>query len=361
MFPSNGSVLKNEYVNPGEIPDALGDVASQNLSNVLHSPVKSLLERRAPANPLQKDGESPLNAALRIVTSMSGGCPVIQGPPGTGKTYTAACLIDTLLAAGKNIGVASNSHKAVVNLLAACGEQANRNGRKLSGMKVGDEPDQALHSANPGLSYVKDTSAARAEYSAGIVGGTAWLFTRPEWKHTLDFLFIDEAGQVPLANAVAMSRATNNLALLGDQMQLEQPVQGAHPGDAGLSALQDALKDIARSKSDAPVFHAVVPTDLGLFLGKSRRMHPKVCRFISESIYESRLGSIPECANQRIAVPPGGAPFVTIESGIVFSGIEHDGNIQQSDEEVERVVSIYNEMLGVGHSPKKTAVQGRSN
>ena len=126
VFPSSGSVLKNEYVNPGEIPDALADVASQHLSNVLHSPVKSLLERRAPANPLQKDGESPLNAALRIVASMSGGCLVIQGPPGTGKTYTAACLIDTLLAAGKNIGVASNSHKAVVNLLAACGEQAEQ-------------------------------------------------------------------------------------------------------------------------------------------------------------------------------------------------------------------------------------------
>src|SRR4029077_16633300 len=33
-------------------------------------------------------------------------------------------------------------------------------------------------------------------------------------------------------------------------------------------------------------------------------------------------------------------------SGIVFSGIEHDGDIQQSDEEVGRVLSIYKEMLG---------------
>src|SRR5439155_6625048 len=161
-----------------------------------------------------------------------------------------------------------------------------------------------------------------AEYSGGIIAGTAWLFSRPEWGNALDFLFVDEAGQVPLANVVAMSRATNNLVLLGDQMQLEQPVQGAHPGDAGLSALQYVLKDMARSKSDAPVFHAVVPTDLGLFLGESRRMHPGVCRFISESIYESRLGSIPECANQRTAIPVGGGLLVGVESGIVFSGIE---------------------------------------
>jgi superfamily I DNA and/or RNA helicase len=135
-------------------------------------------------------------------------------------------------------------------------------------------------------------------------------------------------------------------------MQLEQPVQGSHPGDAGLSALHYALKDTEKSKEDAPVFHAVVPADRGLFLGESRRMHPDVCRFISESIYESRLGSILDCARQKISRPARGARFVTIESGIVFSGIEHDGDIQQSDEEVDRVTAIYNEMLGRANTAK---------
>jgi uncharacterized protein len=277
---------------------------------------------------------------------MNGGCLVIQGPPGTGKTYTASCMIDSLLAAGKKVGVTSNSHKAVVNLLKACGDAARRNRQQLVGLKVGDEPDKDLHSANPDLRYVTDTGAARAEYSAGIIAGTAWLFSRPEWKDQLDFLFIDEAGQVSLANAVATARSARNLVLLGDQMQLEQPVQGSHPGDAGLSALHYALKDTEKSKEDAPVFHAVVPADLGLFLGESRRMHPNVCRFISESIYESRLGSLPECARQKIACQSGGAGFVRIESGIVFSGVEHDGDIQQSDEEVGRVKAIYDEVLG---------------
>jgi superfamily I DNA and/or RNA helicase len=129
-------------------------------------------------------------------------------------------------------------------------------------------------------------------------------------------------------------------------------VQGSHPGDAGLSALQYALKNIARSKPDEPVFHAVVPPDLGLFLGESRRMHPNVCRFISESIYERCLGSLPDCAKQKIACPASGAQFVTIESGIVFSGIEHDGDIQQSDEEVQRVATIYNELLGRPYTAK---------
>jgi hypothetical protein len=83
----------------------------------------------------------------------------------------------------------------------------------------------------------------------------------------------------------------------------------------------------------------------GLFLGESRRMHPSVCRFISESIYERRLGSHPDCARQKITVPPGAHGLITNETGIVFSGVEHDGDIQQSDEEVERVKAIYNELL----------------
>lgn len=351
-FPKYGSVLKDEFVDAGKIPDALADVAAQQLSNSLHASVRSLLERSAPVTPLQKDGESTLHAALQVTASMSGGSLVIQGPPGTGKTYTASCMIEALMAAGKKVGVSSNSHKAVVNLLSACGDAARRNSCKLVGVKVGDEPDGPLHSANPELTYVKDTGEARAAYSTGIVGGTAWLFSRTEWQNTLDFLFIDEAGQVALANAVAMARCAENIVLLGDQMQLEQPVQGAHPGDACLSALQYALKDTARSKPDEPVFHAVVPADLGLFLGESRRMHPNVCRFISESIYENRLGSLADCAKQKITCPPGGGVLVTKESGIVFSGLEHDGDIQQSDEEVEQVRAIHQELLGRPYTAK---------
>ena len=86
-------------------------------------------------------------------------------------------------------------------------------------------------------------------------------------------------------------------------------------------------------------------------------MHPDVCRFISESIYESRLGCIPECANQKITPPATGGVFVTKESGIVFSGIKHDGDIQQSDEEVERVRAIYDEMLGRAYTAKDSVTK----
>jgi predicted RecB family nuclease len=346
QFPQRGSLIPYEYVPASTIQSALTRVSVKHLSNGLHAPVSALLKRTAPVAVLQDTTEAPIEAAIRITSSMSGGCLVIQGPPGTGKTYTAAQVITALLAPGKKVGVASNSHKAIVNLLNSCGETAKKNGTTLRGIKVGGDSVGPLFSDNPGLQHIEGNKDARGAYSSGIVGGTAWLFTLPDWEGVLDFLFIDEAGQVSLANAIAMAPCATNIVLLGDQMQLEQPIQGTHPGDAGLSSLQYALKDLNTSKPDSPIFHAVVPKDYGLFLGESRRMHPSVCRFISEIVYDGRLSSHPDCINQKIVVPPGLAGLITKDCGVVFIGVEHDGNIQQSDEEVERVKAVYEEMSG---------------
>ena len=345
-FPKAGSLLQDEYVNPAEIPIALEQVAAQQIAGNIHPPVAALLNRVAPVTPLRGSGESCLDAAIRVTATMSGGCLVIQGPPGTGKTYTASRVIAKLLAGGKKVGVTSNSHKAIANLVAATGVAMRAAGGSLQGIKVCKERDEPLLQSNPGLTHVESSPDARAAYSVGIVGGTAWLFSRPEWSGELDYLFIDEAGQVPLANAVAIARSAKNLVLLGDQMQLEQPIQGSHPGDAGLSVLQYALKDTDLSLPDAPMFKAVVPATSGLFLGESRRMHPDVCQFISDSIYEGRLTSLVDCARQRIVFRLGTEAFIQKGSGIVFSPIHHDGNVQQSPEEVERIKAIYEEMLG---------------
>ena len=89
----------------------------KQLHGNLNPPATALLTRVAPVLALETPDESVVEAAVRISASMSGGCLVIQGPPGTGKTYTAARMIRGLLAAGKKVGVVSNSHKAVTNLL----------------------------------------------------------------------------------------------------------------------------------------------------------------------------------------------------------------------------------------------------
>lgn len=351
-FPKTGALLTDEYVNPAPIPDALAAVAASHLAELLHPPVSALLAHRPPDTSVQTEKESTIDAAIRVSASMSGGCLVIQGPPGTGKTFAAARVITTLLNAGKTVGITSNSHKAVINLMEECGKTAQQAGVHLTGIKVGGDGAETLLDRHPGLRYVPSSGTAREVYTSGIVGGTAWLFSRPEWEGVLDYLFIDEAGQVSLANAVAMARSARNLILLGDQMQLEQPIQGSHPGDAGLSVLQYALKDRTASLPDQPVFHAIVPPDYGLFLGESRRMHPSVCHFISESMYEGRLYSHPDCARQQIELASGKDRLITRQHGIVFSPVEHDGNIQQSDEEVERVKAIFTELIGRPYTTK---------
>src|SRR3546814_15920491 len=77
---------------------------------------------------------------------------------------------------------------------------------------------------------------------------------------------------------VAMGRAARNIVLVGDPRQLPQVIQGAHPAPANLSCLEWMLGE-----------HAPVPADRGIFLAETRRMHPEVCDFISDQVYECPL------------------------------------------------------------------------
>ena len=83
--------------------------------------------------------------------------------------------------------------------------------------------------------FIEDVADNGAVVTSGaaLVAGTAWLFADPELDRALDYLFVDEAGQVALANLIAMGTCAKNIVLLGDQMQLQQPIQGVHPGHSG--------------------------------------------------------------------------------------------------------------------------------
>ena len=120
---------------------------------------------------------------------------------------------------------------------------------------------------------------------AQLVAGTAWLFAHEDFDGgaLVDTLVIDEAGQVALADALAMGTAARNLILLGDPSQLAQVSQGTHPEGVGASVLEHLLGD-----------HLTVPPDMGIFLDRTRRMHPDVCRFVSEIVYDNRLVGPPE-------------------------------------------------------------------
>ena len=342
-FPARGSIIQSEIVPAKSIEDAIKDIARAYLNTgEIPESLQSLLLRVPPNPQMHLPAETALQSALRVSQDMKGGCLVIQGPPGTGKTYTASKVIAHLLSQGKRVGITSNSHKAVLNLLKGVVKECPAG---IQGVRASGDEDE--------IPEIPKTTNQKAisEYHGGVIAGTSWLFARSEWEGKLDYLFIDEAGQVSLANAVAISRSAANLVLMGDQMQLEQPIQGTHPGDAGLSVLQYVLFDSARSLPNAPVFHPVVPGHSGIFLGETYRMHSSVCSFISESIYEGRLLAHPYCNRQKIQVPPT-ATLVTKEQGIQFSPVEHEGNTQRSEEEVSRVKEIVSELLGRAYTDK---------
>lgn len=163
---------------------------------------------------------------------------------------------------------------------------------------------------------------------AHVVGGTAFFFARPEQEQALDWLFVDEAGQVGLANMVAMGRCARNIVLVGDPRQLPQVIQGAHPDPANLSCLEWMLGD-----------HATIPPDRGIFLPVSRRMHPDVCAFISQQVYEGRLASAPDTAIQ--AIGGTGCP----KAGAFWVPVAHEGNAQIATEEVAAIQATITDLL----------------
>ena len=60
-------------------------------------------------------------------------------------------------------------------------------------------------------------------------------------------------------------------------------------------------------------------------------MHPDLCRFVSERVYEGRVASHPGCARQRI----GGTRWPS--TGAHLALVPHAGNAQVAREEIEAI------------------------
>src|SRR5207245_10584164 len=164
-----------------------------------------------------------------------------------------------------------------------------------------------------------------------LFAGTAWLFAHHDLDGAIDTLVIDEAGQVALADALAMGTAARNVILLGDPLQLAQVSQGTHPAGTGASVLEHLLAG-----------RATVPSEMGVFLDRTRRMHPDVCRFVSDVVYDGRLQWTPDVAGQATA----------LGAGLRYQPVEHSGNTVSSPEEAARVASEHCNMLGAGWTDK---------
>lgn len=277
-------------------------------------------------------GENILAGTIRTVSRLDDSYLFIQGPPGAGKTYTGSHVIVELLKAGNKVAVTSNSHKAINNLLAAVEKVAEKQGYEFRGVKKSSREESAF-----GGNFIVDAWNSQTIYSNlnqySLVAGTAWLLSSTKMQQKFDYLFVDEAGQVSLANLLAMTTCARNVVLLGDQMQLGQPIQGVHPGESGKSTLDYLLKG-----------EATIAPELGVFLKDTWRMHPNVCRFISEAVYDGRLEPAVGNANQRLLLKDDANPELA-PTGVKFISVGHDGCSQRSDAEAEVIRKLFVSLL----------------
>jgi uncharacterized protein len=282
-----------------------------------YSAVESVLRREPFPRAVQTTDPDEM---AELVLGLDGRHLVIQGPPGSGKTWVSGRLIARLLAAGRRVGVAATSHKAIHKLLA----EVETAGIDVRGIKRATTGNPESFYDGEQIDNVTD----RAEcLEAPLVGGTAWLHAHADLEGRLDYLFVDEAGQVSLADALAMGTSARNLVLVGDPQQLAQVLQGTHPDGAGVSVLQHLLGA-----------EATIPPDRGLFLETTYRLHPDVCGYISEEFYEGRLRPDPRTAERT-------TPFGT---GLRFLAVEHDGCRQESQVEADLVAAEVSRLLVAG-------------
>ena len=259
----------------------------------------------------------------------------IQGPPGAGKTYTGSRIALELAKKGMTVGVASVANKTVENFTDAVLE-ARELDADAAAVTIGRSDSSALkgrtkESVRVWQSHDDVFSKGKKDGphpQCAITGGTLRLFTGSTARQVgFDYLIIDEAGQVPLAEALAISACAKNVIVLGDPQQLPQVAQASHDGGSGSSIMQYLIGEGA----------SVIDRDRGILLDKSYRMHPNVCEFVSRTFYGGQLSAADGCS--KISLEPVGA-------GLSWLPVKHQGCSNSSEVEAEKVRDLIIELLG---------------
>ena len=329
------AVFAHTHVPSEVIAEALVRIGEYVAEHGLHGEgpyqaARDLLLRQIPrlgGKPLRVDGETAVQAAVRLCGHFAGGTLPIQGPPGAGKTFTGAQMICELVRKGKTVGITANSHKVIRNLIDDTIKAADEQGVNLQCCHKADEVEPAQHR----LAFAKrseDLIVALGQ-SVRVGGGTAWLWSRPDAFATVDALFVDEAAQMALARVLAVSQAAKTIVLIGDPQQLDQPLQGSHPDGTEVSALDHILAG-----------EHTIPADKGLFLEETWRLHPEICVFTSELFYDGKLRSRDGLEKQvvKAAGPVKG-------SGLRYLPVDHAGNQNSSPEEALAVSVLVKRIL----------------
>ena len=336
--PSPTSLIPYDLVNSRPKPGSLQRIARWIIDHGIessgsHQAARDLLIRHPPrinrsmGSALLLQGETSQQAALRLAANLRDSYLAIQGPPGSGKSTVGAEMVVDLASRGKRIGITANSHKVIGELLTKVADKAAGLGANVAiGQRTRAEPARAQFTH---LTTNKEAQEALADGSVVVVGATTWLWAREDMIDSVDALFIDEAGQMSLADAIAASPCAKSLVLLGDPQQLDQPLQGTHPPGSERSVLAHLLDR-----------DQVMPDHLGLFLDRTWRLHPEICNFTSEVFYEGRLQAHPG----RDKLYLKGVSTLS-GTGLRHVDAEHHSRTNESPEEVSQVADLVRKLL----------------
>lgn len=283
------------------------------------------------------DADGTIQAVVAALSQMADSYLALQGPPGTGKTYLGVHVIAHLVRElGWRIGVVASSHAVVEHVLqgvidaglppAQVGKRARTvRSADLAAWGVAEPADPPWRALE---TYGHQHFLTRHRNAGAVVGGTAWDFANRRRFEVgeLDLLVVDEAGQFSLANTIAVATAAQRLLLLGDPQQLPQVSQGTHDAAVEDSALGTLTTG-----------HATITPEYGYLLQQSRRLHPQLCRPVSEHFYENRLHSHPLAARRELQGLAPGLHVVTLD---------HQDRTVDSPEESAEVVAQVQGLLG---------------
>lgn len=326
-LPHPVSVLSLENVNSSTKEEAIIRLAEWVVVNgmdsedVTYRSARQLLLNAPPRlTETLTDNEDVLERTFDFATKLDHSYLPVQGPPGAGKTFTGSHLIVHLVKQGMKIGVTALSHKVITNLLNQVWEIAQEEGFNIQMIqKTETNPDNP----SPWSVSNNENVIQSAIGSADIIAGTSFMWSKPPYEDSVDYLFVDEAGQLSLIDTLAVSHSCSNLVLLGDPQQLKQPQQGVHPDGTEVSALEHVLQG-----------EKTISNEKGIFLSETWRMHSTINAFVSELFYENRLQSKDQLNQQQII----GSKYSG--SGLFLEEVEHTGNTNSSSEEVEIVSRI---------------------
>jgi predicted RecB family nuclease len=318
------ALIPGQPIHDREQRGALARLAERYLDGTASAAVRAVLERELPRVRLDLP---PAEA----VSTIDGSYLFVQGPPGSGKTWQGAKMAVALMREGKRVGVTSLSHKAINKLLEEIEREAREQGFAFTGRKKSTSGNaesrfegQFVDSADSWQELVDDYLQ--------LLAGTAWLFARENFEGMLDTLFVDEAGQVSLADVLGVGAVARNLVLLGDPNQLPQVSQGAQRDEAKVSVLQHLLGA-----------DETVPPERGIFLERTWRLRPEICAFTSEAYYEGRL--LPAEVAELRSLAAG--------NGLVVRPVEHEGRSQSSWEEADAVAAEIRALLRTPFTDEK--------